>query len=107
MKDSHSSELKNQEFPKDSLNSGLTAIPKGAASVDDASADPDLVATQMDFGTSSEQEAKESGYIGEDGKAVSKARKDTEGSPTGAYTDVGAGRSSAVVHKDQSDKNHH
>ena len=107
MKDTHSSDLKNQDLSNDKLNSGLTAIPKGAASADQASADPDLVASDMDFGSTNEQEARESGYIGEDGKAVSKARPNTEGSPTGAYTDVGAGRSSAVVSKNKKDKNHH
>jgi len=43
-------------------------------------------------------DAKESGYIGKSGKAVSIAKPDVEGSPTGAFTDVGAGRSSVVKH---------
>jgi hypothetical protein len=44
------------------------------------------------------EDAIVSGYIGRDGKAVSMARRDVEGSPTGAYTDIGAGRSSVVRH---------
>lgn len=45
------------------------------------------------------EDAKISGYTDEKGHAVSKARKDRVGSPTGAYTDIGAGRSSAVHKK--------
>ena len=41
-------------------------------------------------------DAKASGYVGKDGKAVSMAKPDVEGSPTGAFTDIGAGRSSVV-----------
>ena len=41
-------------------------------------------------------DAKVSGYVGKNGKAVSMARQDVEGSPTGAFTDIGAGRSSVV-----------
>lgn len=41
-------------------------------------------------------DAKESGYVGKNGKAVSMAKPDVVGSPTGAFTDIGAGRSSVV-----------
>lgn len=50
-----------------------------------------------DYGQMNVQDAKESGYTDEEGNAVSKAKEDVKGSPTGAYTDVGAGRSSAVT----------
>jgi hypothetical protein len=48
------------------------------------------------------EDAKTSGYTDENGNAVSKAKPDVTGSPTGAYTDVGEGRSSVVKphHKD-------
>lgn len=103
MKTENTTDLKNQNLPADSFNANLTAIPKGAASAADASADPDLVAAPMDFGPMNEKEARESGYIGKDGRAVSKSRKNVKGSPTGAYTDIGAGRSSAVVHASDED----
>lgn len=41
-------------------------------------------------------EARISGYVGKNGKAVSMAKPDVQGSPTGAFTDLGAGRSSVV-----------
>jgi hypothetical protein len=43
-----------------------------------------------------ERDAKISGYTDKDGHAVSMAKKDVPGHPTGAWTDIGAGRSSAV-----------
>jgi hypothetical protein len=45
-------------------------------------------------------DAKALGYVGADGKAVSMAKPDVKGSPTGAYTDIGAGRSSVVKHRE-------
>jgi hypothetical protein len=105
MQSTNTSDLLNQNLPADSLNANLTAIPKGAASADEASADPDLVASPMEFGTMNERDARESGYIGKNGKAVSKSRKNKKGSPTGAYTDIGAGRSSAVTHKTTNNDN--
>ncbi len=98
MQNENSSDLLNQNLPTDSLNAGFTAIPKGATSADEASADPELVASPMEFGTMNERDARESGYIGKNGRAISKSRADKRGSPTGAYTDIGAGRSSVVVH---------
>lgn len=80
------------------FNGNFTAIPRDMANANEASADADLEATSVDFGEMNLEDAKESGYTDENGNAVSKAKKDVEGSPTGAYTDVGAGRSS-VVHK--------
>jgi hypothetical protein len=54
------------------------------------------------------KDAKTSGYTDENGKAVSKAKSDKEGSPTGAFTDIGEGRSSVVKRhsKDITDEPH-
>jgi hypothetical protein len=38
------------------------------------------------------------------GHAVSMAKKDVKGSPTGAYTDIGAGRSSVVISKKENEQ---
>ncbi|WP_374030148.1 hypothetical protein [Bdellovibrio bacteriovorus] len=52
---------------------------------------------RFDFGgRASERKARASGYTNKEGKAVDLAKKDVPGSPTGALTDIGAGRSSAV-----------
>ncbi len=42
------------------------------------------------------EDAVTSGYTDKKGHAVSRAKKDVKGSPTGAFTDIGAGRSSVV-----------
>lgn len=83
---------------EDTELNNYTAIPKSMNSEAIASGDADLVENQIEFGEANEQEAREAGYIGEDGKAVDMAKPDTKGSPTGAYTDIGAGRSSVVHH---------
>lgn len=49
-----------------------------------------------DVGEMNIPDAKASGYTDEEGKAVSKSKENVKGSPTGAYTDIGAGRSSVV-----------
>lgn len=88
----------NSNKPAIMTSDNVTAVPKdyrGPEQADLESADPDMAAA-MDFGEMNEEDARESGYMDENGKAVSKARHDVEGSPTGAYTDIGAGRSSAV-----------
>jgi hypothetical protein len=51
--------------PDESLNSNYTAIPKDILDAGDPGADLDLAATQMDYGTMNEQDARESGYIAE------------------------------------------
>lgn len=83
---------------EETFNGNFTAIPKDISQANSAAADADLQATSMDFGEMNAEDAKEAGYTNADGKAVDMAKPDVEGSPTGAYTDVGAGRSS-VVHK--------
>jgi hypothetical protein len=67
---------------------------------------PNLQSTlppHIDYGKMNEKDAQESGYTDQNGHAVSLAKKDKPGSPTGAYTDVGAGRSS-VVQSEKSQK---
>jgi hypothetical protein len=46
--------------------------------------------------SANERDARESGYMDAEGKAVELAKPDVEGSPTGALTDIGRGRSSVV-----------
>jgi hypothetical protein len=89
--------VKNAAFPaaaEENFNGNFTAIPKDVTVPSDA----DVMEAGVDYGEMNESDARESGYVGPNGTAVEKARGDVEGSPTGAYTDVGAGRSS-VVHK--------
>lgn len=83
--------------PNERLNGNLTAQPKDIPQVDQNAADAEM-GPAVDYGEASLQDAKESGYTDENGKAISKAKPDVEGSPTGAYTDIGAGRSSAIRH---------
>jgi len=83
---------------EETFNGNFTAIPKEISSADQASTDADLVVTAMDYGEMNVADAHESGYTDDEGHAVAMAKEDVEGSPTGAYTDIGAGRSS-VVHK--------
>ena len=78
---------------EESINGNFTAIPKSTNSLDADAAD-----SGVDFGEMNEADARESGYTDADGEAVELARPDIEGSPTGAFTDLGAGRS-GVVHK--------
>jgi hypothetical protein len=89
----------DRTLPDDTINANVTALPKDRQSPDQIAAEPDLAeSTPMDYGDMNLKDAQESGYTDKDGKAISKAKKDVTGSPTGAYTDIGAGRSS-VVHK--------
>lgn len=96
--------------PTQLTGDNITAIPKdyrGPEQGDREAADADT-ASGMEFGEMNLADAKESGYTDENGKAVSKARKDVEGSPTGAYTDIGAGRSSVVhPHGSKNKDGHH
>lgn len=55
----------------------------------------------LEYGEMNEADARASGYTDEQGHAVSMAKKDVKGIPTGALTDIGAGRSSAVHHEDR------
>lgn len=99
--------LRSEDFdeilPEDSFNGRYTALPKDAHSADEVSADPDLGASRMDFGAMNPRDAELSGYT-KKGHAVSKARPDNVGSPTGAYTDVGRGHSSAVARSTSASK---
>lgn len=90
----------SQTLPNDTFNNNLSARPKSTLDGMDVDSDASIE-DQVDFGGASEEEAQASGYTDQDGNAVSKAKPDVEGSPTGAYTDIGAGRSSAVHPKDR------
>lgn len=72
----------------DSMNDGFTAKPMTGSA--------DQLETAFEYGEMNEKDAKESGYTDKEGHAKSMAKKDVEGSPTGAYTDVGHGRSGVV-----------
>jgi hypothetical protein len=69
----------------------ITARPKGKKGP--------VATTDDEVGDMNIEDAKASGYTDKGGKAVDKARPNVEGSPTGALTDIGAGRSSAVKHE--------
>lgn len=95
-KTKHDNEM--QDLLENSFNGNFTAIPKDMPTAN-VHADPDLVATTMDFGDMNLEDAMESGYTDEEGRAISSdAKGSTESFSTGAYTDLGAGRS-AVVHR--------
>ena len=78
----------------ETFNGNFTAIPKDNSQVG-ADVD-DLRAAEIDYGSMNEEDAKESGYTGANGEAVDMAKPDVEGRPTGALTDLGAGRSGVV-----------
>lgn len=69
-------------------NGGITAQPKGDGRSE--------VETAFDTDSASVTSARKAGYINGEGEAVEMAKSDVEGSPTGAYTDIGSGRSSVV-----------
>lgn len=83
--------------PNQRLNGNLTAQPKDIPQIDQGAADAEM-GPAMDYGEMNLKDAKESGYTDENGNAVDKAKPDVTGSPTGAYTDIGAGRSGTVIH---------
>jgi hypothetical protein len=77
---------------EEGFNGRYTAIPKQSEVAEDA----DLNAGNIDYGEMNEADARESGYTRADGKAAERAKPDVEGNPTGAFTDLGHGRSSVV-----------
>lgn len=58
----------------------------------------------LEASEANEQDAKDLGYTDETGKAVSKSKSGSGGSPTGAYTDIGVGRSSVVRRHEPDDE---
>jgi len=90
--------------PNQRLNGNLTAQPKDIPQVDEGAADTEMGAAVAENSEMKAQDAKESGYTDDKGQAISKAKPDVKGRPTGAFTDVGAGRSSAVRPHDSSEK---
>lgn len=85
--------------PDDSFNGDLSALPKKHHPEPHYSTDKELSGKKLDYGRMNLTDAKRSGYTDRKGNAVDMAKKDREGIPTGAYTDIGAGRSSAVRRK--------
>lgn len=56
----------------------------------------DMEDKKMKYRKANLEDAKISGYTDENGQAIEMAKPDVKGHPTGALTDVGAGRSSVV-----------
>lgn len=81
--------------PEQTFNSNYTAKPKNRALTQEL-VESEGPPEKIDYGTMNLEDAVESGYTDEEGHAVSMAKPDVEGSPTGAFTDIGAGRSSVV-----------
>ena len=90
--------------PEESMNENFTAQPSDSLAAADVGANSDLVEGAVEYGDMNLADAKASGYTDDKGNAISKARKDRPGSPTGAYTDIGAGRSSVVHRADDKGK---
>ncbi len=88
----------NADEDLERIDGNVTAKPKDMADVADVIVNEDLSTESLDFGEMNLEDAQISGYTDEEGNAVSKALPDVEGSPTGALTDIGAGRSSVVRH---------
>lgn len=108
MKKSNKSEGQNQDnLPNDSINANVTAKPQSSNPILSNDTDPDAITGTLDYGKMNLHDAQESGYTDKEGHAISKAKKDVPGSPTGAYTDVGAGRSSVVHHHGADKKTNH
>lgn len=56
----------------------------------------DIEYKKMKYRKANLEDAKISGYTDENGNAIEMAKPDVKGHPTGALTDVGAGRSSVA-----------
>lgn len=56
----------------------------------------DIEEKKMTYRKANLEDAKISGYTDKDGHAIDMAKPDVKGHPTGALTDIGAGRSSVV-----------
>lgn len=66
----------SQGVQENTFNGNLTAIPKDMPTAN-SHADPDLVATPMDFGEMNLEDAIASGYTDKEGNAVSMAKTDS------------------------------
>jgi hypothetical protein len=95
-------DAKKPEMPEDTFNGTYSAMPTPAGTPNINTGADQQDDTVLDFGEMNEEDAIESGYTDKNGKAIGKTRKDKVGSPTGAYTDIGAGRSSVVHHHEKS-----
>lgn len=86
-----------KDDPED-FNGDLSAMPKRNQLDSHNSTDKELSGKKLDYGDMNLADAKRSGYTDRKGRAVEMTRRDRPGSPTGAFTDIGAGRSSVVKH---------
>lgn len=91
----------NAAKPTDSFNGNLSARPKSSHHPTNVNAsEKELSGRKHEYeemsGEMNLADARRSGYTDKEGHAVDMAKKDRRGSPTGAYTDIGAGRSSVV-----------
>ena len=82
--------------PDDSFNGNYTAQPKSLAHDEHLATDPNFIEESPEYGEMNLRDAQLSGDTDKEGKAISRAKKDIDGHPTGAYTDIGHGRSSVV-----------
>lgn len=89
----------------ETLNENLSARP-GKVPEFTGNAESEMKGSELEFGEMNLEDAKESGYTDEEGNAISLSKKDREGSPTGAFTDIGAGRSSAVRSRESRSPGH-
>jgi hypothetical protein len=80
------------------FNGNFTAKPKPRPVITEPLLNSEGPSEEMEYGEMNLEDAIESGYTDEEGHAIEIAKPDKEGSPTGAYTDIGAGRSSVVKH---------
>jgi len=94
---------KQRKYPVDEkeapFNGELTAKPQKKTHAPHFIPEENFLEPDMDPGEMNPYDAKVSGYVGKNGKAVSKSRHDVMGSPTNAFTDIGHGRSSVVRRK--------
>lgn len=89
-------ELSPDGTSSDPSNGSFTARPQKQGASPEAVIDTEGPAATFDYGEMNLQDAIESGYVNQDGQAADMSKEDIKGSSTGAWTDVGAGRSSAV-----------
>jgi hypothetical protein len=82
--------------PSNDIETEITARPHDVEAEQTEKNGEDLVSDPLDYGNMNLKDAEISGYTDEKGRAVSKSKPEVEDSPTGALTDLGAGRSSVV-----------
>ncbi|MBX2988359.1 MAG: hypothetical protein KF802_10730 [Bdellovibrionaceae bacterium] len=81
---------------------GETRRSSARLDIDEIEEELDLASDGLSAGTMNEEDARESGYINDQARPRIPSRAPQQGHPTGAYTDIGAGRSSVVHGRDDS-----